>query len=140
MKQSIVIITIVLGLMFPSARFAQGGEPGKGDPKMTDGRGKAGDPATLTDDQKSSVKSILSKYNASTLTADDAKAIHKAFRDAGLRAGPGLNDAVNSAGFNPYKLRDLDPPPDKKSPREDGGENRDSDRRDRGQNLKSDRQ
>lgn len=64
----------------------------------------------LTDKQKAKVKSILSKYEASSLTADDAKAIHRAFRDAGLQNGPELNDAVKEAGFDPETLRDLDPP------------------------------
>jgi Spy/CpxP family protein refolding chaperone len=70
----------------------------------------------LTDQQKVSIKSILAKYDASTLTADDAKAIHRALRDAGLRNGPELNDAVKEAGFDPDKLRDLDPPRGDKQP------------------------
>lgn len=130
MKKFIVIAMMVVGLLSPCAVPAQqSGDPGKGEPKMPENRGRTGESASLTDDQKSAVKSILSKYTPSRLTADDAKAIHKAFRDAGLRAGPGLNEAVNSAGFNSDKLRDLDPPPDKKNPREGGG-----------QNLKPDRQ
>ena len=123
MKESIVIAAIVMGLLFSSAVPAQSGDPGRGEPKMTDGRGRAGDSGSLTDEQKASVKSILSRYNASTVTADDAKAIHRAFRDAGLKGGPGLNEVVTSAGFNSDKLRDLDPPPDKKNPKEGGGQN-----------------
>ena len=80
--------------------------------------GRQGDAASLTDEQKAAVKSILSKYSASSLTADDAKAIHRAFRDAGVRPGPGLHEAVTSAGFDPEKLKELDPPPDRKG----GGE------------------
>jgi hypothetical protein len=37
---------------------------------------------TLTDAQNTQVKFILSKYDASSLTADDAKAINRAFREA----------------------------------------------------------
>ena len=35
--------------------------------------------------------------------------------ETGTRGGPGLNKAVISAGFDSDKLRDLDPPPDRKS-------------------------
>ena len=42
--------------------------------------------------------------------AADARAIHTAFRDAGLRAGRALNDAVKAAGFDPDRLVFLDQP------------------------------
>jgi hypothetical protein len=64
----------------------------------------------LTSAQTATIKNILSKYNASKLTAADAKAIHEKFREAGLHAGPETNDAIIAAGFDPEKLRDLDPP------------------------------
>ncbi len=67
---------------------------------------------TLTDEQKQKVKAILSNYNAATLTTDDAKAIHEAFREEGLRGGPSTEEAIREAGFNPEKLHDLAPPPD----------------------------
>jgi phosphatidylethanolamine-binding protein (PEBP) family uncharacterized protein len=70
---------------------------------------------TLTDEQKQKVKAILSNYNATTLTANDAKAIHEAFREAGLRGGPAAEEAISEAGFNPEKLHDLAPPPDMES-------------------------
>jgi phosphatidylethanolamine-binding protein (PEBP) family uncharacterized protein/Spy/CpxP family protein refolding chaperone len=57
------------------------------------------------------VKTILAKYDANTLTAAQAKAIHEAFRTAGIHGGAALNDAVKAAGFAPDKLRDLAPPP-----------------------------
>jgi Spy/CpxP family protein refolding chaperone len=127
MKGSDMRISILAGamavsicLLFSCAVQAQSGDAGKGEQKMPDSRGKTGDLSSLTDEQKAAVKSILSKYNISTMTADNAKAIHKAFRDAGLRSGPGLNAAVTAAGFNPDTLRDLDPPADKKS-RGEGG-------------------
>jgi len=89
----------------------QSGDDDTGPPAMNDARPRPENRAPLTDEQKAAVKSILSKYNATTLTADDAKAIHRAFRDAGLRPGPGLQEAITSAGFDPRKLRELDPPP-----------------------------
>ena len=64
---------------------------------------------TLTDAQKQQVKVILSKDDANALTANQAKAIHEAFRQAGLHGGAALNDAVKAAGFDPDKLRDLAP-------------------------------
>jgi len=67
---------------------------------------------TLTSIQKKEIKAILSNYNPSTLTASDAKAIHEAFRKAGLRGGPTVDEVIREAGFNPDKLRDLAPPPD----------------------------
>jgi Raf kinase inhibitor-like YbhB/YbcL family protein len=67
--------------------------------------------AALTPAQTEQVKAILSKYAAETLTADQAKAIHEAFRQAGIRGGPALNAAVKAAGGDPDRLRDLAPPP-----------------------------
>ncbi|MEI6647317.1 MAG: hypothetical protein WCP12_14880 [bacterium] len=66
---------------------------------------------SLTAAQIEQVKKILSAYDANTLTADQAKAIHESFRQAGLPGGPAMNSAVKAAGINPDKLRDLAPPP-----------------------------
>jgi len=66
----------------------------------------------LTETHKETIKTILSNYDADLLTAEDALAIHEAFREAGLRGGPAAEDAIREAGFNPDKLRDLAPPPD----------------------------
>lgn len=65
----------------------------------------------LTDEQKETVKAILSHYNASTLTANDAKAIHEAFREAGLRGGSAIEAVIREAVFDADKLRELAPPP-----------------------------
>lgn len=67
---------------------------------------------TITDAQKEKLKTILSNYDPHSLTTKDAKAIHEAFREAGLRAGPATADAMREIGFDPDKLRDLAPPPD----------------------------
>ncbi|MDA3786948.1 MAG: YbhB/YbcL family Raf kinase inhibitor-like protein [Desulfobacula sp.] len=66
----------------------------------------------LTAPQKENVKNILRSYDPVSLTAKDARAIHEAFRKAGLRGGPAAADAIREAGFDPDKLRDLAPPPD----------------------------
>jgi len=65
---------------------------------------------TLTPAQTATLKTILSKYDASQLTAADARAIHEKLRDAGLHAGPETKEAIVAAGFDPEKLRALDPP------------------------------
>lgn len=66
---------------------------------------------SLTEEQKEKVKAILSHYNAATLTAKDAKAIHEALRDAGLRTGSAVEAVIIEAGFDPDKLKELAPPP-----------------------------
>ncbi len=73
---------------------------------------RPGENEILTEAQKQQVIIILSRYNATTLNADQAKAIHEAFRQAGLRAGPAIAATIKAAGFDPDKLRDLAPPPD----------------------------
>ncbi|MFZ4707550.1 MAG: hypothetical protein ACOYMF_16240, partial [Bacteroidales bacterium] len=65
----------------------------------------------VTAEQTQQIKKILSGYNASKLTAADAKAIQNKFRDAGIHAGPETNNAINAAGFDPEKLKTLAPPP-----------------------------
>jgi phosphatidylethanolamine-binding protein (PEBP) family uncharacterized protein/Spy/CpxP family protein refolding chaperone len=83
---------------------------------------------TLTAEQAQTVKDILSKYDANSLTAEKAKAIHEDFRKAGLRGGPAMNDAIKAAGFDPEKLRDLAPPPGESSRNDQRQQNRDGDR------------
>jgi hypothetical protein len=65
----------------------------------------------ITSEQAAMIKTILSKYKASTVTADEAKEIHEKFREAGIHAGPETRDAIIAAGFDPEKLRALAPPP-----------------------------
>jgi len=83
-----------------------GPPPGDGIPRHRPGVSEA-----LTSKQQAQVKAILSKYDASSLTADDARAIHEAFRQAGLHAGPAMEGTIKAAGFDPGQLRDLAPPP-----------------------------
>lgn len=76
------------------------------------------DNEALTPAQQAQAKSILSKFDPRNLTADQAKAIHQAFREAGLRGGPAMSDTLKAAGFDPDTLRDLAPPA---APREGDG-------------------
>ncbi len=75
------------------------------------GDGPHGILEALTDAQAKRVGSILAQYDAQELTAEQARAIHEAFRQAGIPGGPAINEVVAAAGFSPDTLRDLDPPP-----------------------------
>jgi len=76
----------------------------------------------LTLQQQEQVNAILQDYDADNLTAEQARSIHDAFRNAGLRGGPTLGDAIKAAGFDPDRLRELAPPPNR--PRRGGGDRR----------------
>lgn len=75
------------------------------------GRDTNRDSEALTDAQKGQVSAILGKYNSDSLNPESAMAIQNAFKKAGIKGGKALNEAVQSAGFQPDKLRDLAPPP-----------------------------
>ena len=137
-KYVAAMMVVSMSILFSGAVPVQGGDDKSGYPGVRDVREKPGEAVPLTDAQKSALKSILSKYNTSKLTAVDAKAIHKAFSDAGIRGGAGLNEAVTAAGFDPDKLRDLDPPPDRKSRGEGGPEGSEHGGKGRGQDIKRD--
>jgi len=64
-------------------------------PKMTE----------LTDDQKSTISDILSQYDASDVSDEDAKAIFQAFKDAGITPAKGMKEAIEAAGFDADDLR-----------------------------------
>ncbi len=64
----------------------------------------------FTDEQKSTVASILAEYDPSDLTAEDAQAINTAFKDADFKGGFGLFQAIQEAGFDGDAIRALDPP------------------------------
>ena len=119
MKTRIVLVTLALGASTCLLGAQEGNQTSPGQPpqpreagvgNLRSDRGPGGlEP--LTDVQKGQVKIILAKYDASTLSAEQARAIHEAFRQAGIRGGAALNDAVKAGGFDPDKLRDLAPPP-----------------------------
>jgi Raf kinase inhibitor-like YbhB/YbcL family protein len=83
-------------------------QPGDRPPRQID---RTEDSQSMTVEQKTQVKSILSKYNESSLTAAEAEAINEAFRNAGLRNGPALQQAIREAGFVPERIGALAPPP-----------------------------
>ena len=88
MKTKIILLALALGVS-PSLLPAQDANTppdGQRPPPREDAVGNQrggngpGESEPLTEAQKSQVKTILAKYDASTLTADQAKAIHEAFR------------------------------------------------------------
>ncbi|MCX6929764.1 MAG: hypothetical protein NT154_42105 [Verrucomicrobia bacterium] len=136
MKTKVILLALALGVM-PCPLVAQdknslSARDGQRPPPRDGGAGKErggngpGQTETLTDAQKAQVRAILSKYDANSLTAAKAKAIHEAFRQAGLRGGTAMSDTIQAAGFDPDQLRDLAPPPGEASgkserpPRESG--------------------
>ncbi len=115
MSRSIIVV-IVFSMALAMQAFAQQNEK----PLMNDDQpppqnenDRPGVIKPLTDKQKEQITIILSKYDASTLTSDDAKAIHEAFRQVGLRGGPATDTTIREAGVDPYLLHDLAPPPDR---------------------------
>ncbi len=64
-------------------------------------------PRAFSAEQKSQVTSILSKYDSSSLSAEDAREINTAFKEAGFRPGFGLRQAIEGAGFNGETIRSL---------------------------------
>ncbi len=79
----------------PSNQPQPPGEQGQ----RPDRRGNPGQAQqSLTDEQKAQVAEILSQYEAFSLTAEDAQAINNAFREAGIRQGPGQQEAIEDAG------------------------------------------
>jgi hypothetical protein len=68
-------------------------------------------PVTLTAEQVAKVKSVLAAYKPASLSVDDAKAIKRALRDAGMRHSTALDAAITAAGFSPERLEALDPRP-----------------------------
>jgi hypothetical protein len=62
---------------------------------------------TLTDEQKTKIEEILSNYDADSITADDAKEIFEAFKEAGITPSKGMKEAIDAAGFDAEELRSL---------------------------------
>ncbi|MCX7003205.1 MAG: hypothetical protein NTV22_08030 [bacterium] len=140
---TIMLIGLSLTAAMPVAAQPMG-EPRTDERRPPRGANEPSQAAALTGAQQEQVRAILSKYDAASLTADEARAIHEAFRKAGLRGGPAMGAAITAAGFAPAKLRDLAPPPgqgggrdqrppDREDARIQGGDNQDQ----RGQEQRS---
>jgi hypothetical protein len=57
-------------------------------------------PPTLTDEQKTSVTSILTGYDPESLTETDIASILQEFQNAGIGPAEGLKETIETAGFN----------------------------------------
>jgi hypothetical protein len=68
-------------------------------------------PQALTAAELAKIKAVLAPYKSASLSVDDAKAIKRSLRDAGLRRSRELDAALNAAGFSSQKMDLLDPPP-----------------------------
>lgn len=68
---------------------------------------------TLNVKQTQKINKILTDYDSESLTADDAKSIMKAIRDAKIPGGKGVEKAINAAGFDFEEIRKLAPPPER---------------------------
>lgn len=104
-----IALWFVAGLFSASVAHSQSAPP----PGPPPGAPPAGAPApqALTAAELARVKAVLASYKPASLTADDAKAIKRALRDAGLRRSRELDEALRSAGFSAEKMDTLDPPP-----------------------------
>jgi hypothetical protein len=85
----------------------QGAQGMQGMPPPPPPMGASGAATELTDDQKTTVASILAKYDSSNLTTTTAQAIFKELNSAGITPMKGLKEAIESAGFDAEKLRSL---------------------------------
>ena len=79
----LAIFTLFLGLLVTVAQAQNSGSQEPRGKDRLDARQQ--DDSSLTVEQKAQVKAILSKYDVSSLTAKDARAINDTFRAAGLR-------------------------------------------------------
>ncbi len=80
----------------------------------------------LTADQKSQIKSILSRYDPEKVTREDAKSIFQAFKEAGIRPSPGMKEAIEEAGFDAEDLRAKGKPEGPPPPPQGAGNNKSS--------------
>jgi hypothetical protein len=66
---------------------------------------------SLTDDEKSTLEEILSKYDAEDMTEEDMQSMMDEIKDAGIRPGEDLKDALEEAGFEMKPPSGPPPPP-----------------------------
>ena len=61
----------------------------------------------LSTEQKDTIASILSDYDSSTLSEQDAKDIVQAFQDAGIRPSKDFANTLEAAGFDAHEIGGL---------------------------------
>ncbi len=65
---------------------------------------------TLSEEQKTKLTEILSKYDSSNVSKEDAQSIAEELKGAGIGPGRATSDALKSAGFEMEKMRPEGPP------------------------------
>ena len=63
--------------------------------------------SSLSTEQKALIEDVLSNYDASSLSADDAAAIVEAFQEAGIAPSAALEGAMSASGFDAKEVGDL---------------------------------
>ncbi|NCD34804.1 MAG: hypothetical protein EOL87_15480 [Spartobacteria bacterium] len=108
MKKYIMIIIAagLMGTMQVSAQRDGGQRPPRGGQM-----GAQTENQSLTDDQKSAVKTILAQYDAQNLTSEQALKIHEAFQQLKIGGGRDLAELLTAAGYDPQTLRNMMPQP-----------------------------
>jgi hypothetical protein len=104
-----ILATALLSGAMTMATAQTATQPGPS--RSADGRPQDNPNASVSAEQLAKVKSVLAAYKPASLSVDDAKAIKRALRDAGMRRSPALDAAITAAGFSPERLETLDPAP-----------------------------
>lgn len=71
------------------------------------GQGFRPPPQPLSADQKSLIEETLANFDAETLSEEDAQSIVQAFKDAGIKPGKELAQAVSELGFDAREIGEL---------------------------------
>lgn len=66
----------------------------------------------LTDEQKLQLEEILSKYDSSSITSDQTKALFDELKSSGIRPSKEVREIIDAAGFKPPEKPEGPPPPD----------------------------
>ena len=61
----------------------------------------------MSTEQKSAVEEILAKYDASSLSQNDAQEISDAFKDLEIRPSQDLRETIESIGFDADEIKEL---------------------------------
>jgi len=63
--------------------------------------------SSMTSEQKVLIEEVLSKYDSSSLSSNDAKEIVQAFQEAGIEPSSALQSAMSASGFDAKEVGDL---------------------------------
>jgi len=76
-------------------------------PPLQSGGQQNSSTSSLTSEQQETIASVLSDYDASSLTQDDATSIVKSFQEAGIEPSKAMANAMKDAGFDAKEVGDL---------------------------------